>query len=498
MQNLPKTSAITWQQQQSQEIIPQQAANLSGSQNTQADFVMQTPAATTVTRTNRDQINLQNQSHLTMTTISQPMPSQMLGDASLLPVGLMQQPASHRRSSGTMQEVSSLGGGLSPPVSEATPNTTRATQIEEKQLQQQQFLMSQQLPLYGSAVATTMLGNAGLRRPLNHHSSSSSSYDPNFLAPLHVMQSMLNPHANHINTTASTLLTEPQQLQTMIMNDVQLGTNQKKPIAKSTTTPVMNNTNTTLQYTCSVCNKEFGTKGSLKTHSRVHTGERPFVCPVAGCGRSFSQHPNCVRHIKLLHGGGGKNGKNGGNIMPIKTARKGSDDRESVKRKRKDDDSEGVESRIAPQPNNNYTGSPQQSYPDLHQNSYTGYPPLMIPANMLSHQQALVAPGQHLHQTSFGGMPFATSIPGPPFGLMGSNMKNVYGNQILFQNPPAPPPTNQAGIYQPPIGPIPPTMISARPAQFQFTNSISGFEQLPRVGGENHNSKSLGEFPHVV
>ena len=61
-----------------------------------------------------------------------------------------------------------------------------------------------------------------------------------------------------------------------------------------------------LTFVCTLCSKEFGTKGSLKTHTRVHTGERPFVCPIDGCGKSFTQHANCTRHVKLMHSDEGK------------------------------------------------------------------------------------------------------------------------------------------------------------------------------------------------
>lgn len=53
------------------------------------------------------------------------------------------------------------------------------------------------------------------------------------------------------------------------------------------------------QYICELCGKEFVTKGSLKTHARVHTGERPYACPM--CNKSFTQQANCARHIRLMH-----------------------------------------------------------------------------------------------------------------------------------------------------------------------------------------------------
>lgn len=59
------------------------------------------------------------------------------------------------------------------------------------------------------------------------------------------------------------------------------------------------------RYICPTCAKAFSRPSSLKIHSHSHTGEKPFKCPHAGCGKAFSVRSNMKRHERGCHGAAG-------------------------------------------------------------------------------------------------------------------------------------------------------------------------------------------------
>ncbi|CAG0914942.1 unnamed protein product [Notodromas monacha] len=48
------------------------------------------------------------------------------------------------------------------------------------------------------------------------------------------------------------------------------------------------------------CGKRFSLDFNLRTHVRIHTGDRPYVCPFEGCSKKFAQSTNLKSHI-LTH-----------------------------------------------------------------------------------------------------------------------------------------------------------------------------------------------------
>ncbi|VDM25781.1 unnamed protein product [Hydatigera taeniaeformis] len=45
------------------------------------------------------------------------------------------------------------------------------------------------------------------------------------------------------------------------------------------------------------CGKRFSLDFNLRTHLRIHTGDRPYPCPQPGCSKRFAQSTNLKSHL---------------------------------------------------------------------------------------------------------------------------------------------------------------------------------------------------------
>jgi uncharacterized Zn-finger protein len=52
-------------------------------------------------------------------------------------------------------------------------------------------------------------------------------------------------------------------------------------------------------FKCEMCFRKFSEKGTLKTHLKVHSELRPFICSAKGCNKTFRSNSNLKNHQKL-------------------------------------------------------------------------------------------------------------------------------------------------------------------------------------------------------
>jgi len=53
------------------------------------------------------------------------------------------------------------------------------------------------------------------------------------------------------------------------------------------------------RYECRYCEKKFNRMFTLRTHERVHSGDKPFKCEI--CGKSFRQSGTKLNHMRAVH-----------------------------------------------------------------------------------------------------------------------------------------------------------------------------------------------------
>ncbi|KAG9393303.1 Zinc finger C2H2 type [Carpediemonas membranifera] len=54
-------------------------------------------------------------------------------------------------------------------------------------------------------------------------------------------------------------------------------------------------------FKCSECGKSFLNRQTLETHSMIHTGSKPFFCPLASCPYRANQLSALYTHIRRKH-----------------------------------------------------------------------------------------------------------------------------------------------------------------------------------------------------
>jgi len=53
------------------------------------------------------------------------------------------------------------------------------------------------------------------------------------------------------------------------------------------------------KFACPVCTNSFTTSGHLTRHNKIHSGDKPFLCPFEGCGKKTARQDSMTQHYRM-------------------------------------------------------------------------------------------------------------------------------------------------------------------------------------------------------
>ncbi|PYH91936.1 hypothetical protein BO71DRAFT_401016 [Aspergillus ellipticus CBS 707.79] len=178
-----------------------------------------------------------------------------------------------------------------PQVPVALPSPTDRSSISSQgSVQQQQQQQQQQQPMSSAPYASPAPSVASYSSPIEPSASSAMYYQRPTSATTY------QPTGN-VTPTAATV---PAPAHQQMISPVTPAWQHHHYFPPSSTTPYQQNHD---RYICRTCHKAFSRPSSLRIHSHSHTGEKPFRCTHAGCGKAFSVRSNMKRHERGCHSG---------------------------------------------------------------------------------------------------------------------------------------------------------------------------------------------------
>ncbi|KAF9884459.1 hypothetical protein FE257_001720 [Aspergillus nanangensis] len=139
---------------------------------------------------------------------------------------------------------------------------------------------------------------ASYSSPIDPPSAASTMYYSRPASSATYQGTVPPPPQSTVSTAAPSAVPAPSHQQ--IISPVTPAWQHHHYFPPSSSTPYQQNHD---RYICRTCHKAFSRPSSLRIHSHSHTGEKPFRCTHAGCGKAFSVRSNMKRHERGCHSG---------------------------------------------------------------------------------------------------------------------------------------------------------------------------------------------------